>query len=375
MKRLFTLLTLFLFTYSISYSQVTLPPSGSNQKSVVTQYIGSLAHVTIIYNSPDVTGPNGEDRTGKIWGSLVPYGMAANNFGSAKEIPWRAGANENTIIKLSHDVTVNGNALSAGKYSIHMIPQESSPWTIIFNKDIGSWGSYFYNAENDALRIQVTPVKNDFHEWLTYEFTDRQDNKATCALMWENLSIPFTIEVPNSEDLYVANLENELKSSKGFTWVNWNNAAQYTLNNKTHLDKGLEWAENAVSTPFIGQKNFATLSTKANILMAMERWDDAYAVLDEAKVMATSFELHGLGRTLLGQGMKDKAMSLFKYNHEKFKGAWPTEVGMARGYSAMGNFEKAIKHCKVALEQAPDQLNKDNLAQALLKLKESKDIN
>ena len=65
-------------------AQLQLTPSGGNQKSVVTQYMGGHAHVTIIYNSPDVTSPQGQSRRGQIWGTLVPYGMNNLNFGISK---------------------------------------------------------------------------------------------------------------------------------------------------------------------------------------------------------------------------------------------------------------------------------------------------
>ena len=87
---------------------ITLPPSGENQRSVVTQYIGPVA-VTIDYHSPNVHGPGGEDRTGKIWGVLVPYGMATLGFGTCGDhCPWRGGANQNTVFSVSHDVEIEG---------------------------------------------------------------------------------------------------------------------------------------------------------------------------------------------------------------------------------------------------------------------------
>ena len=65
---------------------ITLPPSGDNQKSSVSQWIG-LVKVTIDYNSPDVHGPNGEDRKGKIWGEVVHYGFIDQGFGTSKAAP------------------------------------------------------------------------------------------------------------------------------------------------------------------------------------------------------------------------------------------------------------------------------------------------
>ena len=66
------------------------------------------------YSSPNVHGPAGEDRTGHIWGELVPYGMADVVYNDCKECPWRAGANENTVFTVSHDVLIEGKPQQTG---------------------------------------------------------------------------------------------------------------------------------------------------------------------------------------------------------------------------------------------------------------------
>ncbi len=364
-------------SFIIGYSQLSLPPGGGNQKSVTTQYIGKMVRVTIAYNSPDVTSPQGTDRAGKIWGQLVPYGLNQQGFGLNNPAPWRAGANENTTIKFSHDVTIQGKPIAAGKYGFHVIVEETGPWTIVLSKNHGAWGSFFYDEAEDALRVEATPEKNEFHEWLTFEFIDRQPTSTTAALMWENIKLPFTIEVPNYNDLYVAQIKSELQSPLGFNWQNWNAAANFALQNKTHLEQGLEWAEASISTPFIGQENFTTLQTKSGLLVALERADEAEAIMDKAiyDPTATPFQIHGYGRQLIAQGKKEKALEVFKYNYKHFKGAWPTEVGMARGLSANGHYAEALKHAQKAHEQAPNKLNKDNMAAAVEKLKQKQDIN
>lgn len=358
-------------------AQLSTPPSGGNQKSVVTQYIGSLAHVTIDYNSPDVTAPNGDSRKGKIWGQLVPWGLAPNNFGTAKEMPWRAGANENTIITFSHDVLVQGKPLAAGTYGFHMIPRENEPWTLIFSNNATSWGSYFYNEEEDALRVTTSPKTAPYHEWLTYEFTDRQPNSATIALFWDELMVPFTVEVPKVNEIYLSKMEKDLRGSAGFSWQNLVQAAGFAAQSGADLEQALAWADAAVSAPFVGQENYTTLSTKAQVLLAMGKEDEAMKTMDQAikHPTASSLQVHAYGRQLLSQGKKDAAMDIFKYNYEKYDGAWPTEVGMARGLSAMGEYAKALKHAEKAVTQAPDQLNKDAMAQAIEKLKKKEDIN
>ncbi len=109
--------------------------------------------------------------------------------------------------------------------------------------------------------------------------------------------------------------------------------------------------------------------------MALNRNDEAAAIVNEAIPMGTANQLHGLGRTLITNGLKDKALDVFQKNHEMNDGAWPTEVGMARGFSAVGNYAKALEHCRIAHMQAPDKLNKDNLASAIEKLEKKEDIN
>ena len=222
---------------------VTLPPDGNNEFGSVTQGIG-LVRVTIQYNSPHVHSPAGEDRHGKIWGGLVPYGMANLGFGTCgDQCPWRGGANENTVFTTSHDVKVQGQPLPAGSYGVHFIPGPEE-WTIVFSKNHTSWGSFFYDAKEDALRVKAKPEKSEYHEWLTYEFTERKPDHATAALKWEDLQLPFTIAVDDIASVYIDNLRQELRSSPGFSWQNWTAAARYCLENKKNLEEAMVWADN-----------------------------------------------------------------------------------------------------------------------------------
>lgn len=375
--RLLYVLTTLLISSSLFAQTVTLPPSGGNQRSVVTQYIGSLVQVTVNYSSPDVTAPNGQDRTGQIWGQLVPYGLTDLGFGLRNPSPWRAGSNENTTISFSHDVEIQGQPLAAGTYGLHVIVEETGPWTLIFSNNSTAWGSYFYKESEDALRVTATPEESEFHEWLTYEFTDRQAEECTVALMWENKKLPFKVAVPDMNEVYLTNMRKELESSAGFNWQGWNQAATFCLQNNTNLEEALTWAENAVSLPFIGQENFATLSTKAQIQYALGSKEEAQTNINAAieHPGANAFQIHGMGRQMIAQGDAEMALAVFQANHKRFEGAWPTEVGMARGLSATGQYAAAIKHAEVALTQAPDQLNKDNLSSMIATLKEGKDVN
>lgn len=374
-KLLVVVVALALPAAALGQAGLTLPPSGANQKASVTQWIGPV-EVTIRYSSPDVTSPSGEDRTGKIWGQLVPYGMTSQQFGSCgDQCPWRAGANENTTFTVSHDVLIEGEPLPAGTYGFHTIPGETT-WTLIFSNESTSWGSYFYDAADDALRVEVTPKEHPYTHWLTYEFVDRQADRATATLEWENLQVPWTIEVPNATDLYVAALERELQSMPGFSWTNWQAAAQYALG-AGRTEEAVEWAEVAVSRPFIGQENFGTLSTLA---LARSAAGDAKAgreALDRAMAHPTAnpIQIHGLGRMLISQGEAEQAMWVFERNAELHPGEWPVEVGLMRGHSALGNYEEALTHAEKALAQAPDDANRQNLETAIESLKAGEDVN
>ena len=142
--------------------------------SPVTQNIG-LVKVTVDYSSPDVHAPNGDDRARQDLGRARP--LRLRTWASAPaQCPWRAGANENTVFTVSHDVKIEGQPLPAGRYGLHMMPDEEE-WTVIFSKNSTSWGSYTYDPAEDALRVNVKPAKSEYREWLTYEFTDRKPDR------------------------------------------------------------------------------------------------------------------------------------------------------------------------------------------------------
>jgi tetratricopeptide (TPR) repeat protein len=376
MKKLL-LTTWLLAIAATAFSQgLSGPPSGDNQKSKVIQFIGPV-EVSILYSSPDVKGPDGEDRTGKIWGEAAHYGFIDQGFGPSKAAPWRAGANENTVFTVSHDVKIEGKELKAGTYGLFLAVSKDGPYTWIFNKVSSSWGSYFYDAKEDALRVDVMPKEAPHKEWLTYGFEDRLPNSANAYLRWEKKRIPFKIEVPNVNEIYVDKMRNELKSALGFKQENWLTAAQFCLNNKINLTEALTWVDMSVSNPFIGTENFTTMQTRAGILAALGREADANAEMDKAikHPSANVQTIHQYGRSLLAAGKKEKAIEIFKYNAQKFPSdKFTPNVGLARGYTAMGDKKNAIKYWELALKNLPED-QKQNVAfyeGEIKKLKEGK---
>ena len=358
-------------------SELALPPNGMNQKAEVSQWIG-LVKVTITYHSPNVHGPADRDRVGHIWGELVKYGMFDDGVGPSKSAPWRAGANETTTVSFSHDVKIGGHDVPAGTYGLFLEIQPSGPWTWILSKQIG-WGAYQYDSKYDVVRVAATPEPSPYTEFLTYGFDDRRLESAVAFLQWEKRRVALRIEVGNAVQLYVDQMRRDLLGWPGFDYQNWQNAAQFCADNKINLDEALVWAEKAISEPFRnaaqGRKDFYTLRTKAAVLRAMGRNGEADGTMDEAIAMAEApvIGIHQYGTSLLAAGRKDKAMTIFTMNRQRHPDEmFVTYVGLARGYTALGDKPKAIENWEIALKNIPEN-QKPNLQvyeQALQALKE-----
>lgn len=347
------------------YAQLTFLPRGS-QMAKVSQRIGTT-DVSIIYSRPSVN-----DR--EIWGALVPYGMNNLGFGTAAESPWRAGANENTIFKTTHDLTIGGKTLPAGKYGLHMIVNEDNSATVIFSKNHGAWGSYFYEPGDDALRVDVTTKEIPHVEQLTFNFDEVDATSAVASLSWEKKQIPFKVETDVTENV-LARIRQELQTNPGFSRQSWEQAANFAQNNGGDLDEALGWVDAAIAGQFFSQKNFNNLSIKSQILAKQGKTAEAEALMQEALPLGTVFQVHGYGRQLIGQGNTDKALEVFKWNAKNHKGTWPVHYGLARGYSALGDNKSTIKHLKLALENAPAQVNRDRVQANLDKAEKGEGIN
>ncbi|WP_040006389.1 DUF2911 domain-containing protein [Fibrisoma limi] len=350
------------------FAQLTFPADGGNKKASVTEYIG-LTNVTIDYDRPAVKG-----REGKIWGQLVHFGYKDLGFGTSKQAPWRAGANENTTISFSTDVMVEGKPLAAGTYGL-MMGVEENEVTVIFSKTSTSWGSYFYDPKDDALRVTVKPVKNQpMVERLKYEFTDETDSSAVIALMWETWKIPFTVTV-DVVQTQLASLRNELRGEKGFRAEAYQQAAAYCADRNVNLDEALRWADYAINGQFVGQKTFGTLSTKARLLTMTGKQAEADALMKEALPMANEQEYYQYGRQLIRQKKAKEALEVFQSLAKKNPNVFLSNMGLMRAYSAVGDYKAAADWGKKALALAPDANNKANVERLLQQLAQGKDVN
>jgi tetratricopeptide (TPR) repeat protein len=371
MKNCLSLLAIILFALP-SFAQVpynSAVPNGYTKKAVVSEQVG-LTEVTITYHRPAVKG-----REGKIWGELVHKGFIDQGFGNGKPTPWRAGANENTVIEFDNDVKIEGQLLPKGRYGLFIAydPLES---IVIFSKRSDAWGSFFYDEKEDALRVKVKPQPIEKSvEYLKYDFSNQTPNSAVVALSWEKLAIPFKVEVDYLKqqfDAFVAESQNP----RGFTSQGLNIAASWSLQNDYQLEKGLEWATRATSPQFPGDPtSFPALATKALILDKLGKSDEAASVIKTALPSGSVVELQQFGRQLLAAKKPQAALEVFQFNYNKNPNQFTTLTGMARGLSANGEYTKALDFANKALQLAPNGSAKQAVQAMIEKLKAGRDIN
>jgi len=320
-----------------------------SQRAQVSQRIG-ITDITINYHRPLVN-----DR--KVWGDLVPYGKV-----------WRAGANINTTITFSDPVTIEGKPLDAGTYGLHMIPN-ADEWTVIFSKNSTSWGAFTYDEKEDALRVTVKPKAADLHNALTYDFDELKPDSAVVELEWEKVAVPFKVSV-DVHDLVHASLKKQLRNLSQYTWQSWDDAANYLLTEKVSLDEALTYANKSIEN----EDRYDNETTKAHVLTALNRKDDAAVAQKKALDLATPLQVHLYGRQLQAEKRNEEAFAVFRENAKKHPDLWFVHTGLARVYSSQGKFDDAAKEMKLSLAVAPN--NQKSYLDGLEKRLESKqDIN
>ena len=287
-----------LATGSLAFAQqppkVRLPQA--SPAATLSQTIG-ITDVSITYHRPAVRGR-------MVWGDIPAAKVAelikANAVtpaaadgegtidgapGGGKDFPlepnghvWRAGANEATKITISDDVLVNGQKLPAGAYSIHIIPGKDE-FTIAFNKTADQWGSFRYDAKQDALRVKAKPTwMKDSQEQLSYDMPAMTADSAQIVVRWEKLALPFTIQVANQDSLVRSKIDAAVAASPNDPAVTLAVANAYFNDDK--LEEAMMWVEKSIKI----KETFANLRTKANLLLNMGKKQEALTVAEQAIV-------------------------------------------------------------------------------------------
>jgi hypothetical protein len=257
----------FILTMSLSVAaQLALPRESQRQE--ISQTVGDTK-ISVVYHRPNVKGrtiwgcqtTDVLPRGGVTYPCLVPYGQV-----------WRTGANEATVVEFSNDVTINGQKLPKGRYSLHTIPGPNE-WTIIFNKNSGQWGSYSYDAKDDAVRVTAKPMESDFHETMAIEIENVKANTADVYIRWEKIAVPFTVDIGDLNGRLLADARRRMMSEPA-------QMASYVLSQKmtASYEEALGWLDNSIKM----RETFGNLQTKARLLAEMGRTQEAIAVGERA---------------------------------------------------------------------------------------------
>jgi hypothetical protein len=353
MRKPFLVSTVLLATIvaccSAGYAQSILELPRPSQHAQVTQRIG-LTDITISYSRPLAKGR-------KVFGGLVPYGKV-----------WRAGANENTTMEFTDPVSIEGRPLPKGTYGLHMIPGENE-WTVILSRNFSSWGSYSYDQKEDALRVTVKPQTGEAREALAYEFDAVTPESAMVTLRWDRVAVPFKVTV-NQKEIVPAKLKLQLRSGSRYLWESWAEAADQLLADKTDLADALEYANHSIQV----EQRFENLMTKAAVLDAMGRKDEAAPLRADALAMGNAMQINSYGRQLQISGHQDEAFAVFRENRKRYPDHFIVRYEEARMACAKGDFDTAVKEMKIALAGSTRDVQ-PFLQGLLMRLEAKEDIN
>ena len=195
-------------------------------KATVEQRVG-LTDISIEYSRPGVRG-----RT--IFGDLVPFGKT-----------WRTGANSNTKITFSSDISIEGQTLKAGSYGLYTVPNENS-WEIMFYAESDNSGvpRDWDNAKivaKTSVEVYSMPMNV---ETFTITFDDVSSTSAVIGLLWEKTYVGIKFEVP-TDKLVSETIAAVMAASPEAG--DYYNAAIYYRQQDLDIKKANEWMEKAMS--------------------------------------------------------------------------------------------------------------------------------
>jgi tetratricopeptide (TPR) repeat protein len=207
-------------------------------------------------------------------------------------------------------------------------------------------------------------------EALDFEFEDLKPDSTAVTLRWEKLAVSFTVSIKDS-DQTLQNIRAQLKGQAQFTWQGPDQAAQFCLTKKINLDEALRWADASIQN----EERFDNLSTKADILKALNRPDEAKTVWSHALEIAKAPQLYTYGRQLQNQKKGAEAMEIFKEVAKRFPNGVFGYLAQARIKSAAGDFAGALNDAKQAQDAAPSDAQKQAIKGLIDRLEAKQDIN
>jgi len=347
-------LTLFIAFTLTAFTQTVTVPRNPSPASSVSQTIG-ISTITVNYSRPSVKGRD-------IWGALVPYGLTVQ-AANQEPAPWRAGANENTVITFSHAAKVEGKDVPAGSYGLFFTINNDDTGEVILSKDYRSWGAFHYDSKQDQARAPIKVRAHEMTELLTYDFINLTKNSGELVLNWEKKQFPVKIEFA-TDDIVLANAKEELKSVQGFTWMGWNSTANYALQNNGNTEEALKWVDQSITM----NKNFTNLMTKAGLLKKQGKTEEATKIENDAMATGSVQELNAYGYQLINQGKMDEAIAVMETMCKRFPDDANAFDSLGEAYALKGDKENAIKNFKKSLSMNPPEATRLNSTKYLKQL-------
>lgn len=327
------LLACFILLAGLCQAQQPTLFTRPSQQAKVSQRIGTT-DMEIIYHAPLTNG-----RT--IFGDVVPYNEKVNG----QPQPWRAGANENTVISFGHDVQINGKPLKAGTYGLHIFVSERS-WQVTFSGNYQSWGSFSYKADEDVLRVPVTPQKADHQEWLSYRFLNPTDHSATVELHWADQLITFEVSTNVN-----ANILADIEALEEKTWQHLVIAANSVLAlNPNDVEKAMELVDQSLAM----EQHLENRLLKADLLEKKGKKKESEKWKKEGIENANAIELFSYAMSLNNKGETTESLKILKLNEQKHPDHWYVYLGYGNYYRTHDD-PKAIAAYEKTLELAPDR--------------------
>ena len=208
----------------ITKLKITTPQP--SPKATVEQRVG-LTDVSVEYSRPGVKGR-------AIFGDLVPFGKT-----------WRTGANSNTKVTFSSDVSIDGQTLNAGSYGLYTVPNENS-WEVMFYSESDNsgvprdWDDTKVVAKT-SVEVYSMPMNV---ETFTITFDDVSGTSATLGILWEKTYVGIKLEVP-TDKLVSETIDAVMAASPEAG--DYYNAAIYYRQQDLDIKKANEWMEKAMS--------------------------------------------------------------------------------------------------------------------------------
>nr|BFF40718.1 DUF2911 domain-containing protein [Tenacibaculum mesophilum] len=217
------LLSLFVVAISTSINAQLKTPAPS-PSAKLEQNVG-LTDVTVEYSRPSMKG-----RT--IFGDLVPYGKV-----------WRTGANQNTKVSFSDDVTIDGKILKKGTYALYTKPGKDS-WEVIFYSDTNNWGTPkkwddSKVAVSTTAKVEAMPMKI---ETFTMSIDDLTNDSAVLGILWENAYVGVKFNTPTDKAVE----KSIAQVMRGPSANDYFSSAVYYLQEGKDINKAKNWINKAV---------------------------------------------------------------------------------------------------------------------------------